>query len=59
MKTAVMVSLSNKSIEPLSITLGHARILGEIVNPQSEVLVVTKHGVSNYGQENVSREELS
>ena len=59
MKTAVTVSLSDKSIEPLGKTLGHVRILSENFNPQSEVLVVTKHGVSNYGQENVSREELS
>ena len=59
MKTAVTVSLSNKSIEPLSITLGHVRIHSENFNPQSEVLVVTKHGVSNYGQKNVSHEDLS
>ena len=59
MKTAVTVSLSDKSIEPLGKTLGHVRIFSEIVNPQSEVLVVSKHGVSNYGQRNVSYEDLS
>ena len=52
------VSPSNRSIEPLSKTLGHVRTLSEFVNPQSEFLVIIKHGILNYGQKNVSYEDL-
>ena len=47
MKTAVTVSPS------------HVRTLSEFVNPQSEFLVIIKHGILNYGQKNVSYEDLS
>ena len=59
MKTAVTVSPSNRSLEPLSKTRGHVRTLSEFVNPQSEFLVIIKHGILNYGQKNVSYEDLS
>ena len=59
MRTAVTVSPSNRSIEPLSKTLGHVRTLSEFVNPQSEFLVIVKHEILDYGQKNVSYEGLS
>ena len=59
MRTAVKVSPYNRSIEPLGKTLGHVRILSEFVNPQSEFLEIVKHEILNYGQKNVSYEDLS